>query len=581
VAAAAMREGSRCLACWNRIKWGMGTAATLPFVLRCSLFPVIRLYTNTRFYNPHIPPLCLSASDVSNRIQLKPSAWRRSALNKDAQIGCASGLRLAFGKGATEDPTLMFQRSEVKELWERLNRETSNSNSGEADERLLLISGPPGTGKSTAVWMWAGSVAVSSKVVWIHLGRSGEVQYVEMNSDSTRHAALNAVDWVSFFKSNVGDADVVILDGLIESEKKTAMSTLEAWQSNAGGSPLLIFVASEQIKLGGEDLRHSNRVSVCSWSLSEVFNACTDEAFWGQVSSNVNHHEKGGGSEHFKVAPADAKLCAISEKFALCGGSARWLFGMNWTEARRDIDGYVDRVSDPRVLHSAFGGAAAETAVNHIMGLEREGNKSVRTICSAYIQRALCLKFRKHLIEAAKNLGTVLLHPGFHGLILEADFCDRVMHSALLTVKSDVGADETWSAGCYVNFVRVEDLLGKVKRKLDGSEIRENIKSIKNGTWLFPSWNQGCYDAAQLLDGGVMRIVQVTIGKTHAMLVYFVSSLIQTLVALGFEIETIDFVILVPEGSERPKLATPVGDLRAWKWNVNMVRFLWLPRNAE
>ena len=387
----------------------MGTAATLPFVLRCSLFslrcslfPAIRLHTNTRFYNPHIPPLCFSASDI-RADQLIASAWRPSALNKDAQFGSASGLRLAFGKEATEDRKLMFQRSEVKELWERLNRETSNSNSGEADERLLLISGPPGTGKSTAVWMWAGSVAVSSKVVWIHLGRSGEVLYVEMTSDATRHATLKVDTWGSFFKSNVGEADVVILDGLIENNKKTAMSTLLAWQSNAGGSPLLIFVASEQIILGGEDLRHSNRVSVCSWSLSEVLNACTDEAFWGQVSSNVNHLEKGGGSEDSKVAPADAKLYAISEKFMLCGGSPCWLFGMDWTEAQSDIDGYVDCVSDVSVLRNSLCGAVADTAMNHIMGLERDGNKFVRTICSRYIQRTLCRKFRSELIKFARG----------------------------------------------------------------------------------------------------------------------------------------------------------------------------------
>ena len=175
----------------------------------------------------------------------------------------------------------------------------------------------------------------------------------------------------------------------------------------------------------------------------------------------------------------------------------------------------------------------------------------------------------------------MLQHPGFDGLVLEADFGDRVMHSPLLTVKSDVGADETWSAGRYVEFVRDGDLLGKVKRKSDGSEIRGNIKSIKNGTWLFPKWNHGCYDAAQLIDGKKIRIVQVTKGKTHTMLVYFVSSLIQTLVTLGFEIETIDFVVLGPEGCERPKLDTPVGDLSAWNWNVDMMRFLWLPRNAE
>jgi hypothetical protein len=59
--------------------------------------------------------------------------------------------------------------------------------------------------------------------------------------------------------------------------------------------------------------------------------------------------------------------------------------------------------------------------------------------------------------------------------------------------------------------------------------------------------------------------------------------LIGTLVALGFEIETIDFVFLGAEGSDRPKITSDVvGDLRPWgEWKTDKVRFLWLPKNAE
>ena len=281
------------------------------------------------------------------------------------------------------------------------------------------------------------------------------------------------------------------------------------------------------------------------------------------------------------MAREDAKQFAISEKFALCGGSARWLFGMGWTDALSDIGGYINRVSDSGVLRYALTGGVGNKDVNHIMGLEREGDKGVRTIGSMYIQRALSGKFRDDLIKAAKNLATVLQHPGFHGLVLEADFIDRVMRYNVLNVTSNEGAVESWSAEHYVEFGVLGDLLGKVKRKSDGSEIWENIKSIKIGTWLFPKWNQGCYDAVQLIESNCLRIVQVTTGKRHSMLVHFVSSLIHTLVALGFEVETIDFVFLGPEGSNPPNLNAPEGDLSHWNWDVGMVRFLWLPHKAE
>jgi hypothetical protein len=493
----------------------------------------------------------------------------------------ASGLYLA-GLGSTDQSKWIFRRSEVKELWDRL--ETS-SKSVEDDDRLLYISGPPGTGKSTAVWMWAGSLVATSKlkVVWVHLGRAGLVQYVSITSEATLHSTLNCDEWVGFFKSNARDADVVILDGLIESEKKIAMSTLLQWQKNAGDSTRhLIFVASEQLKLGGEDVRQANRVSVCSWTLTDAFEACANDQFWDQVS--VNFRQQEGLTGNFMTDPLEVRRAVVSDKFSMCGGSARWLFGMDFNEAKSDIDRYLERVENSNVLSSALRGAVASTAVNHVMGLEKDEEGYVRIICSIYIQRQLSNIFRVELIQSAKNLASTLGNPAFAGLVLEADFDNRVMTSSCLKVKDRDEADvvEAWDAGNYVEFSAESDLQGGMTRKFDGSEARRNKKEIKVGTWLLPKWNQGCYDAVQLLENNTLRFVQVTMGKTHSLRLQFAVYLIETLVALGFKIETIDFVFLGPEGSEPPKLTNVEGDLRPWgEWTVNDVRYLWLPKNAE
>jgi hypothetical protein len=473
----------------------------------------------------------------------------------------------------------MFHRSEVGILWERLSNVAQCTKNG-----FLYISGPPGTGKSTAVWMWAGSLVaakVRRKVVWVHLGRGGMASYVEMTQTSVGYRSLKGNDLAGFFDANVGTADVVIIDGLMQNTQNSIMGSANVWWKTAHDSAMLVYVASEQLKLGGEDVRQANRVSVCSWTLTDAFEACVNDQFWDQVSANFRRQE--GLTGDTMTDPLEARRFVVSDKFSMCGGSARWLFGMDFNEAKSDINRYIESVENSNVLSSALRGAVASTAVNHVMGLEKDEERYVRIICSTYTQRQLSHNFRVELIQSAKNLASTLDNPAFAGLVLEADFDNRVMTSSCLNVKGRDEADvvEAWDAGNYVEFSAESDLQGGVTRKFDGSSVKANIKLIKVGTWLLPKWNQGCYDAVQLLDKKKLRFVQVTMGKTHSLRLQFAVSLIRTLVELGLEIETIDFVFLGPEGSDRPRIENISGDLRPWEeWTVDDVRYLWLPRDA-
>jgi SpoVK/Ycf46/Vps4 family AAA+-type ATPase len=58
--------------------------------------------------------------------------------------------------GYSESPKKIFIRDDVRKQWEFLDKVT----------KFSLITGPPGTGKSTLAWAWL--LAQQSDFVWFH-----------------------------------------------------------------------------------------------------------------------------------------------------------------------------------------------------------------------------------------------------------------------------------------------------------------------------------------------------------------------------------------------------------------------------
>lgn len=78
-----------------------------------------------------------------------------------------------------------------------------------------------------------------------------------------------------------------------------------------------------------------------------------------------------------------------------------------------------------------------------------------------------------------------------------------------------------------------QDLRGR-RLPGEGPAQYENKKRIKIGSWLIPTrWNQGCFDAVQLLDD-CLRVVQVAAAKTHKLNIRFVRALAGSLVGMQF-----------------------------------------------
>jgi hypothetical protein len=79
-----------------------------------------------------------------------------------------------------------------------------------------------------------------------------------------------------------------------------------------------------------------------------------------------------------------------------------------------------------------------------------------------------------------------------------------------------------------------------------GVEVHHNKLNVTDGAWLVPErWNQGAYDAAQVLPNSV-RFVQVTRGQTQSLNLQYMRALIKASVTICRTVQTVDVILSFP-----------------------------------
>jgi len=320
-------------------------------------------------------------------------------------------------------------------------------------------------------------------------------------------------------------------------------------------------VTSAQLKYGVED--SLTIINHPSWTLEQLKKACQNEEFYHHVVTNLDTDNNDDRDE------------VIERMFSLAGGSVRWMFGYNDAEVMKDITSCINKCSNMKDIVAGLHGDGSHIAVNHLLSKDKEGNAS---ILSRYIVLQLSKKCEASFVSEASNIPMAVTNPAWDGWIFQIDFFMQLRFA--MTSKSTLTLHyndqvEEWVVPRQVQFRDPTNLRGK-KIARDPSQEYENKLDIKPNDWLITAkWNPGCYDAAQLLTGNCIRIVQVARAQSYSLKLRFVQHLISTVVSLGFRIETIDLVVVVPRDEVNDFKISPsnvTGELRAWKWDVTKLR---------
>ena len=299
--------------------------------------------------------------------------WRR--LHHQAPCDGANGVthvdvgNLHAG-GWSVDALRIFVRQQAGHHWGWMQELVSPN----SPNRCLVLQGPPGTGKSTITWAWACFVAQTRPVVWGHRSRDGGSVIALLGGGRVSYFSIRPEDRPTLARvmertAHWAGADVMILDGLRNTETDVGLrGSAHRWANERGhNNRRTVTVSSAQMDAIGDDNNfHAREETLFSWTRAEYEQACGDGLLWDQVKVNMGWvvpAQRGAQDDRNEaefmrdrqqpvaaMAEADYNQHLIIQKFAMAGGSARWMFFFNFARLKSAVrmwagrlDNYEDR----------------------------------------------------------------------------------------------------------------------------------------------------------------------------------------------------------------------------------------------
>jgi hypothetical protein len=445
----------------------------------------------------------------------------------------------------------------------------------------ILLTGPPGTGKSSLVWAWCCWRAGKGDTVrWIHISASQNVHVVDISSGTIKYSLFLRDDCKDEITSTT--APILVIDGLTKDATELLGYGIHWWQS--GQSRRLIFVSSNQFRLPGQELLQYNLKEEFSqgWKEEEYTKACKDATLLQMVRENLDADDTTNDIDEM-----------ITAKFFIAGASARWMFFFNTELAIQDARKYMAAPSNLDNLASGFIGERSNDAVNHLITQVDQKN----ILVSQFVARELSKKTTPEFLRRATVYAMTAGNPSFDGWIFQMDFLHRLQHAISKKEKLELTLGtkkQYWdTVPPLVEFFAEKDL------------DKANLHYV-DGIWLLPTKiNQPCYDVLQLFSANVkktrkdkngknrkrlvtviaLRVVQITVADTHSLKMKYVVSLLKKLEEIGIQVEHLEVAFVVPNGngkSFKPGDVSGVEDedeiLLGLEWDEKQIQVFEFPR---
>jgi hypothetical protein len=362
------------------------------------------------------------------------------------------------------------------------------------------------------------------------------------NSKITQYTSVDVSSVISSCTN-----DVLLLDGLTHNNSYPLLANLSEWFRSEQNRKAII-VSSLQLSLKMQDSKFLGLESFLmpSWSLLEYKTAIQDNKFYGSIMDLldvylVKDEDKNIDKDQQEFEKPISATESLDLKYFYAGGSARWMFSFPTMDIVKDIDNHIQRLGDPQKLISGLSGLRSEQSVNHLMMGFGNGSDHNCFLISEYASRIVSEKCQNEFVILASRSSLARTNPTFDGWIFECDFFTQLRSAEEKKCPLEVyDVDQK-------NFVKLE--VGQRVKFLQVKDIKRD--SLVPDTWLLPQlWNQGLYDAVQLLHGGVVRIIQVTRAKSHSLKLRYAVVLLRALKQNKYKIKSVQIAFIKPSEEE-------------------------------
>ena len=485
---------------------------------------------------------------------------------------CVTVERTAMA-GFSSEERLIFVRPEVAAQWSFCNATLSLKKNG-------CIGGPPGTGKSTAMWAWALHRAKEHKkcITWFHFSANDVVKAVLDGANGTiKNFSADFEDLAD------SDGDVLIIDGVTKGEdSKKIMRACSTWSKQHSRNTFFTLSSVSSGKAAAEqnDEARIETWFAPSWGFDQYKAACGHPEFFNAVKDKLrcpSNSDKDSAEE------------LLESKYFLAGACARWMFDFDHKKCLADVEWHLGKVSDFSLLFQRSIGEAASTSVNHLLSATVVSGR--QTVNYFFVSRYVASEvarlsnetggMRKFIVEGYR-MAAAIGNPSLCGWIFEIDVAHQLEEAAKSEAKAFVVSILGNDGEQQQDYWRVS----RFKLYESDTDLATLVQSLEMGEtlWVKPHmFNQPSFDFLRFefqkdeagKDFLIMRPANATVAHKHALSLHPVHNIAKMLLnETNLSVDVIRFDFLVDAAVSDFRIGSVTGRLSNY-WSAKVPTMKW------
>jgi Ni2+-binding GTPase involved in maturation of urease and hydrogenase len=420
----------------------------------------------------------------------------------------------------------------------------------------LYVSGPPGCGKTSFIWLWARMHAANEKkralVIQYRPRNACHVFRFEADGRIFRKRSISyehtIVADLETLLTEEGGYDLCVFDGVRQN-----LSQCSYMLSVVNGAPNItkkINVTSLAFTVNGGDQSLGwdttlQFTAFDSWTECDYKEAVKYDDLASMLMILETPSEGEFSRRGSTLLPDSSVVCrrevvldevstAMSRKYFYAGGSARYMFEYTLIGLKETLESLLTSIESDDTWESFVNEVVSPntpTAVNTLM----QQFKMACAPLSKYVLFRAYEKMSQRLTDAVKSVGEKTKNPSIRGWAFELEQLGIIKNAVQANTKMAVHS----GAGLIIRPISEVEYAGG-QSALDKAVV-QGVTVI----WCL-KWNQGCFDAA-IYDNGTLITLQFTVSISHSVKLEHLTELRETLLKSELPVNDIFHAAIVPK----------------------------------